>query len=93
MAEFGKIKTSKNSGLGWLNFLIRILFQTDIVCRLNFFQRRNWRLPEFIIAGDSQERIIGYNYPNFFLMGLGALDIDTPEIMKRTALLTTGSGN
>ncbi len=50
-------------------------------------------MPEFIIARDSQERIIGYNYPICFPMGLGALDIDAPEIMKRTALLTTGSGN
>ncbi len=31
-------------------------------------------MPEFIIAVDSQERIIGYNYPNFFLMGLGWLN-------------------
>ena len=50
-------------------------------------------MPEFIIARDSQERIIVYNYPIFFPMGLGALDINTPEIMNRTAQMVTGSGN
>ncbi len=47
----------------------------------------------FVIPGDSQERINGYEYPNFFLMGLGALDINTLEIMNRTVQSTTRSGN
>ncbi len=47
----------------------------------------------FVIPGDSQERINGYEYPNFFLMGLGALDINTLEIMTKTAQMATGSSN